>query len=160
MFIYSVRGTTVKLFGVIALALALLLIFTNLGGDAVLASVAGMEINYGGIDSNDKRVEFIEKMGVKVNPTAKIEESFPVPESFDRIIAGYNEIQKAQGLDLTEYHGKRVTHYAYEAVDYDYDGVVYVNLYIHKNRIVGCDVSSMDGAKFVKPLVGSEHKTK
>ena len=152
MFIYSVRGATVKLFGVIALALVLLFIFANVGGESVLASVGGVTVNYGGINTNADRVAFIEERGIKVNPEAKIEESFSVPDSFDRIISGYNEIQKSQGLDLADYKGKRVTHYAYEAVDYDYNGIVYVNIYIHKNRIIACDVSAMDSS-FVKPLV-------
>ena len=152
MFIYSVRGTTVKLLGVIALALVLLFIFANVGGESVLASVSGVTVNYGGINTNADRVAFIEERGIKVNPEAKIEESFAVPDSFDRIISGYNEIQKSQGLDLADYKGKRVTHYAYEAVDYDYNGIVYVNIYIHKNRIIACDVSAMDSS-FVKPLV-------
>ena len=152
MFIYSVRGTTVKLLGVIALALVLLFVFANVGGESVLASVSGVTVNYGGINTNADRVAFIEERGIKVNPEAKIEESFAVPDSFDRIISGYNEIQKSQGLDLADYKGKRVTHYAYEAVDYDYNGIVYVNIYIHKNRIIACDVSAMDSS-FVKPLV-------
>ena len=152
MFIYSVRGTTVKLLGVIALALVLLFVFANVGGESVLASVSGVTVNYGGINTNADRVAFIEERGIKVNPEAKIEESFAVPDSFDRIISGYNEIQKSQGLDLADYKGKRVTHYAYEAVDYDYNSVVYVNIYIHKNRIIACDVSAMDSS-FVKPLV-------
>ena len=152
MFIYSVRGTTVKLLGVIAMALVLLFVFASVGEESVLSSVGGSTVNYGGINTNADRVAFIEGRGIKVNPEAKIEESFAVPDSFDRIIAGYNEIQKSQGLDLSDYKGKRVTHYAYEATDYEYDGTVYVNIYIHKNRIIACDVSAMDSS-FVKPLV-------
>ena len=104
--------------------------------------------------SAEDRISFIEGFGIKVKSEPVTEESFNSPESFDRIISGYNEIQKSQGLDLTKYAGKRITHYAYEVENYDYDGKVYVNLLIHKNRIVGCDISSADGVGFVLPLTG------
>lgn len=155
MYIYSVRASTIKFFLVIGVTLVLLITLINLSGsDAVYASVGGIEVNYGGMKSNEDRVSFIEGFGVKVKDEPTTEESFAAPESFDRIIAGYNEIQKAQGLDLTKYVGKRITHYAYEVENYDYEGKVYVNLLIYKNRVIACDISSGDGKGFVSPLVG------
>ena len=155
MYIYSVRASTIKFFLVIGVTLVLLITLINLSGsNAVYASVGGIEVNYGGMKSNEDRVSFIEGFGVKVKDEPTTEESFAAPESFDRIIAGYNEIQKAQGLDLTKYVGKRITHYAYEVENYDYEGKVYVNLLIYKNRVIACDISSGDGKGFVSPLVG------
>ena len=154
MFIYSIRASTVRFFGCIFICLAVLVLLLTLGSaQTVYASAGGREINYGGIKTNEDRVAFIEKFGIKVKPTAVTEESFSMPEDFDRVIAGYNEIQKSQGLDLSKYKNKRVTHYAYEAVNYDAEGTVYVNLCVYKNRIVACDVSSADPKGFVRPLV-------
>ncbi len=155
MFIYSVRASTVKFFILIGVTLALLVTLIGLGTqDAVYASVGNITVNYGGMRTNEDRVNFIESFGVLVKDEPKIEESFSAPEALDRAVAGYNEIQKAQGLDLSKYKGKRVTHYSYEVENYDYDGPVYVNLLIYKNRIIGCDISSADGKGFVLPLVG------
>lgn len=153
MFIYSIRSGTVKLFSLILLALLMLIFILNVGEERVVATVGGVSVSYGNIKTNEQRVAFIKEQGVNVNETPEIEESFAVPDSFDRIIGGYNEIQKSQGLDMTKYKGKRVTHYAYKAIDYDYNGTVYVNLYLHKSRIIACDISSVDGKGFVKPLV-------
>ena len=75
-----------------------------------------------------------------------------MPESFDRILAGYNEIQKRQGLDISKYQRKRVTHYAYEVTNYDSDGKVFVNLIVYRNRIIACDISSSEKDSFVLPL--------
>ena len=77
-----------------------------------------------------------------------------MPESFDRIMLGYNEIQKAQGLDLSGYAKKRITRYTYEMDGYDgYEGTVYVNLLVYRSRVIGCDISSADPEGFVEPLI-------
>lgn len=155
MFVLSIRASTIRFFVLIGATLALLVTLVLLGSaDSVPTSVAGIEVSYGGMRNNEDRVEFIEKLGVLVKDEPVTEEKFSAPESFDRIIGGYNEIQKSQGLDLSKYVGKRITHYAYEVENYDYEGKVYVNLLVYKNRIVGCDISSADGKGFVSALVG------
>ncbi len=155
MFIYSIRAATIKFFLLIGATLALLLLIINIdGGVAIYAAADGTEVNYGGMRTNEDRVRFIEGLGVMVKDEPVTDEVFSAPDSFDRIIAGYNEVQKSQGLDLTKYRGKRITHYAYEVENFDYDGKVYANLYVYKGRIVGCDISSLDGGGFISPLVG------
>ena len=155
MFICSVRASTLKFFILIGATLALLIALLTIGDtDSVYASVGELKVDYGGMKNNEQRVAFIEGLGVKVKDEPVSEKSFSAPESFDRVVAGYNEIQKAQGLDLSKYAGKRVTHYAYLVENFDYDGEVYVNLIVYKNRIIGCDVSSLDRGGFVLPLVG------
>ena len=154
MFIYSIRASTLKLFGCIFLCLALLVVLLTLGSaQTVYASADGVEINYGGMKTNEDRVAFIEGFGIKVKSEPVREETFTMPDDFDRVILGYNQIQKTQGLDLTKYERKRVTHYAYEVTNYDSDGVVYVNLLVYRNRIVAADISSAADGGFVSSLV-------
>ena len=155
MFVYSVRASTIKFFALILGTLLLLITFVNIGdNNSVMASVGGVSVNFGGMRSNEDRVHFIESFGIKVKTEPAEEGVFLAPENLDRVSAEYNEIQKAQGLDLTKYTGKRITHYKYEVENYNSDGAVYVNLLIYKNRVIGCDISSTDGAGFVLPLVG------
>ena len=154
MFIYSFRASTLKFFGVIALTLAILVTAIAVGQSGALAVSADVKINFGGIETNEERVAFIKQFGVNVSGEAKESVSFTVPENFDSVIAGYNELQRSQGLDIAKYKNKKVTRYTYEAVGYgDYDGTVYVNLLIYKNSVVACDVSSSDPTGFVAPLV-------
>lgn len=153
MFIYSVRASTLRFLGCIALCLAVIVLLLTLGSaETVYASAGGREINYGGMKTNEDRVAFIEGFGIKVNGEPAREETFTMPDDFDRVILGYNQIQKTQGLDLTKYERKRVTHYAYEVTNYDYDGKVYVNLLVYRNRIIAADISSADGS-FVSGLM-------
>ena len=154
MFIYSVRGSTVKFF---VLIVASLLVLTGIlvfgGGNAVAASV-GADIKLGGMETNEDRLEFISQFGINVVGEAKESESFAVPENFDRILSEYNEIQKQQGLDLTKYKNKKVTRYTYTVNDYEgYEGDVNVNLIVYRNTVIGCDISSVDPTGFVKPLI-------
>jgi hypothetical protein len=72
-----------------------------------------------------------------------------MPPDFDRVIVGYNELQRRQGLDLSKYKGKRVTRYTYKLVG---DGEVYANLFVHRGKIVACDISDASPDGFVKPL--------
>ena len=154
MFIYSIRASTVRFFACIFICLAVLVLLLTLGNaETVYASAEGREINYGGMKTNENRIAFIESFGIKVDIEPVREETFTMPEDFDRVISGYNQIQKTQGLDLTKYARKRVTHYAYKVTNYDSDGTVYVNLLIHKNRIIAADIASLDGEGFVCGLI-------
>lgn len=153
MFIYSIRASTVRFFACIFVCLAVLVLLLTLGSaETVYASAGGREINYGGIKTNEDRIAFIEGFGLKVSGEPVREETFTMPDDFDRIISGYNQIQRTQGLDLTKYARKRVTHYAYQVMNYDYDGTVYVNLIVYRGRIIAADISSVDGGGFVCAL--------
>ena len=155
MFVYSVRASAVKLFGVIALTLAVLAIIV-FGGNTVFASAASVgKIDFSGIRAEEDRIAFLESLGIKVKAAAPVEKSsFVMPENFDRVLLGYNEIQKSQGLDLSKYAKKRVTRYTYEVEGYEgHEGTVYANLIIYRSRIIGCDISSADPNGFVEPLV-------
>ena len=78
---------------------------------------------------------------------------FTLPAEFDRALAGYNELQRAEGLDLSRYAKKTVTRYTYTVKNYpDYEGTVYINLIIHRDRVVACDICSADPAGFVEGL--------
>ena len=159
MFIYSVRAGTLKLFGFIALTLVLTLGVLFMGGDRAVSAANVDGINYSGVKTNEDRVAFIESFGIKVQDTPIEEEAFTMPEDFDRVILGYNELQKKQGLDLSKYSKKRVTRYTYKVENHTYDGEVHANLFIWRGRVVACDISSADPAGFVEPLTLAD-KTK
>jgi len=153
MFIYSVRARTVKFFGLIILALALIVGVLAFGGEgAILASAAGEGIDFSGIKTNEDRVAFIESFGIKVDPEAVEEDAFAMPENFDRVILGYNELQKRQGLDLSKYAKKRVTRYTYKVTNYMDEGEVLANLFVWRGKVIACDISSANPEGFVDPL--------
>ncbi len=153
MFVYSVRASTVKFFTVIGLVLVLLVVAVSVGNNnAVYASGVG-DINYSGMKTNEDRVAFIESFGLKVNSEPREEKSFTMPEDFDRVILGYNELQKKQGLDISKYAKKKVMRYTYEVTNYaDEEASVCVNLLIYRSKVIACDMSSGGEGGFVYPL--------
>ena len=153
MFVCSVRASTVKLFGFIALTLVLLIVTVSLGtGEAFMAVAGESVINYGVIKTNDDRISFINNFGISVDATPIEEETFTMPENFDRVVLGYNELQKKQNLDLTKYAKKKVTRYTYKVTNYNSDGDVYANLFVYRSKIIACDICSADSSGFVTPL--------
>ena len=155
MFVCSVRASTVKFFAFVFATVALMIGLVILGrSDSVLAMSDSTEIRFDGMKENQNRVAFIEACGVKVKEAPTEEKTFRLPEDFDRIVAGYNEIQKKQGLDLQRYANKKVTRFTYEVTNFkDTDRTVYVNMFVYRGRIIAVDMSSGGSEGFVYPLL-------
>lgn len=152
MFIYSVRSSSIKFFVFIALTLALLAGAVIIGGESYIFTSGSAEVNYSGMRDNEDRVAFIESFGIMVDDEPIEEAAFTMPDNFDRVILGYNELQKKQGLDLSKYAKKKVTRYTYRVTNYNDEAEVYANLFIYRSKIIACDVSSASPDGFVVPL--------
>ena len=157
MFVISLRVSTIKLFAVALLTVVVLILVPLAGIPATAAASAAGNVTFSGMRTNEDRLAFLKNAGVTVEETPVEEENFVMPENFDRVMIGYNELQKAQGLDLSKYKKRKVTRYTYRVKDYPapdgYEGAVYANLLIYRNKIIACDVSSADPEGFVRPLL-------
>ena len=156
MFVYSLKASTLKFFAVVCVALtALVMMITFIpsydGGDFKYITTGNeADINYSKIKTNEDRIAFLKQFGwnVKENPVEEVEVT--IPEKFDKVFVGYNEIQKRQGLDLSKYKGKNVTRYTYEITNYDGEsGQVYVNVIVYRNKVIGGDVCSASIGGFI-----------
>ena len=153
MFIYSVRASTIRVAGFVLLAVVLAVGLLLSGQSGVVSAMSSStEVNYSGVKTKEDRIEFIEQFGIKVDAESEEEEAFRMPENFDRVILGYNELQKKQGLDLSKYRNKKVTRYTYRITNYRSEGEVYATLFIHRGKVVSCDVASADPEGFVVAL--------
>lgn len=155
MFIYSVKASSVKFFAILGLATVLLIamIFAlpttaNSVTDAVVLNETS--ISYNKIKNESSREAFLEQFGWDVETPASEEVEIQIPSDFDKVMNAYNNIQKNQGLDLNKYKGKKVTRYTYKIVNYpDYEGTVYANLIVYKNKVIGGDICSSDIEGFI-----------
>ena len=156
MFIYSLRASTLKFFAVIGVALATLvalIAFVPAYGQENTAVGAEREIKYDGIKNNDDRVEFLAQFGWTVESEPIESAEVTIPETFDKIFLQYNEIQKRQGLDLSKYKKRNVMRYTYKITNYEgFDGTVYANILVYRNRVIGGDVCSADIKGFLHGL--------
>lgn len=156
MFVWSMRASTIKFFGIVAISVAALLTLIAFipTYEPVTVSVPGLAsesaVNYDKIKTNDDRISFLGQFGWQVKSTPLEEANITVPDEFDKVFFGYNELQKQQGLNLEKYKRKTMKRYTYEITNYsDWDGVVYANLLVYRGRVVGGDVCTADANGFI-----------
>ncbi len=158
MFIYSMRGSTLKFFGVTAIAmvaLITLLVFIPSAEPAMSDGVIGAveAVKFDKIKDSGDRIEFLRQFGWEVESEPVEIAEVTVPEEFDKVYQSYNELQKKQGFDLTKYAKKNVDRYTYRITNYDgYEGEVLVSILVHKNKVIGGDVCSADANGFIHGL--------
>lgn len=152
MFVYSMRASTLKFFGVVGVALTVLIVlitFVPTYGASASASET-VSYNYEKIKTDDDVERFLGQFGWQVGADPHEQEEVTIPETFDKIFSAYNQIQKQQGLDLSRYKRKKATRYTYLVENYpDYEGKVYANVLVYRGRVIGGDLCSADVEGFI-----------
>ena len=158
MFICSMRAGTIRFFAIICVALAALITLIALVPELQPVAAAGTEVpaentetvNYEKIRSNEDRITFLAQFGWQVEETPKESANVAILAEFDKVFAAYNELQRAQGLDLSKYASRTVERYTYRVTNYEgYDGEVLANLLICRGRVIGGDICSADQNGFL-----------
>ena len=161
MFIYSLKASTLKFIAVVVISIGLLITLISIipgGGETVYAASnsdnsdksdksdkSDAKINYKNIKTNDDRINFLKQFGWEVDPEPVETAEIIIPADFDAVYKKYNEVQKAQSLNLEKYKNKTVKRHTYEIVDYlGYNGTVYANILIYKEKVVGGDICSAE----------------
>ncbi len=160
MFVCSLKGKSLKLacFAVaafFAIAGAVFLLPDYDSESTAYVSADGNEtISFKGIKTEEDRLEFIHSFGIEVDPVPIEEYKTKVPKNFDAVYNEYNIIQKAQGLNLEKYKGKKITRYTYKMINYpnsnEVGAKVYLNIIQYKDRVIAGDISSSDMGGFVR----------
>lgn len=155
MFVRSVKMSTIKLVSIAALAIiatiALIIFIPSESSAETAATPVGetKEIRFDKIKTESDRTAFLSQFGYTVKDTPIECVEVKIPKEFDKVFAAYNELQKAEGLDLSRYRGKTVMRYTYEVTNYpSYDGDVLASLLVYKNKVIGGDVCSKDPSGF------------
>ena len=157
MFIYSFRASTLKFLGIISVTLAALVaiiafvpVYAEGVGSVNTSADGQVSYNYDKVKSASDAVNFLAQFGWTVDGGEPESEKVTIPAEFDKVFAAYNEIQKAQGLDLSKYRKKELTRYTFEVTNYEgYEGKVYANVLVYRNKVVGGDICSADVSGFV-----------
>ena len=119
---------------------------------AVAAVIIGIILLFGGSDAaptsvpavsgNDARVEFLKGFGWEVAASPVESSQVRIPEETTEVFDRYNSLQKSQGFDLKSYAGKTAMRYVYQVNNYPgATEPVYATLLVHKNEIIGGDVT-------------------
>ena len=117
-----------------------------LGG--IAAAIIGIIAIFGGgqaaptMSANDERVQFLKDIGWEVSASPVQSGQVKIPAEPAQVFSRYNELQKSQGYDLTQYAGKTVMRYVYKVNNYpDATEPVYATVLVYKNQIIGGDIT-------------------
>lgn len=101
------------------------------------------------------RVAYLAQYGWEVASPAQSCDTVVIPRTFSEVFENYNQLQKQQGFDLSEYCGLEVELYTYKVTNCDAGEDVVAQLYVRNNYVIAADVHStaLDGFMTgVKPL--------
>lgn len=148
----NMKKLLIALAAIAALIIALVS-FTTGGDETDPAAVATMS-------DNDSRVQFLQSYGWQVTTSPKEASQVKIPTEQSPVYSRYNDLQKSQGYDLTEYAGKTVMRYVYEVNNYPgAEQPVYATLLVYKNKIIGADITNTAAKGAVQGLKKPEETT-
>lgn len=158
MFFISLSSKHIK--RIFAFSIALLL--TVIGGVIYVSTDSTVPVSKVGshsmkAETPEERIAFFRQFGFEVNESPLEVKEVVIPEEFDEVYNEYNELQKSQGLDLTDYKGVRVKFWSYEITDYpgyeNTDGQIRGNLLTYNGIVIACDVSNIELGGFTEKLM-------
>ncbi len=160
MFIYSVKASTLKIAAVMVVCVIALVFLLNSipTYDPNASSLKYTDVssyNFTKIKTNEDRIDFLSQFGWTVDAMPIEEVNVTIPNEFDKVYVGYNDLQRQQGLDLSKYKNKDIKRYTYKVTNYpDYEGMVYANILVYRGRVIGGDICSADVNGFVTSFDG------
>lgn len=98
--------------------------------------------------TSDARIAFLSSFGWNCDPDSESEKDTVIPSVFDDVYQPYNDIQLAQGFDLSPYKGQTAKLYSYQILNYPNSGDnIYASLLVLDGVIIGGDIHStaLDG---------------
>ncbi len=150
MFVYTMKASGIKFFAVVAVSV--LLLATAIGilpAVSAASDAASVTTDFKNIETEEDMVEFLSQFGHEVEAKAVNVYEIDIPEEFNSVFEKYNEIQRAQGLNLKRYVNKDATAYVFKVTNYEYEGEVFATLFIRNGRVIAGDICSKDGEGFV-----------
>ncbi|MDD6728234.1 MAG: DUF4830 domain-containing protein [Eubacteriales bacterium] len=98
--------------------------------------------------TDEERRDYLASYGWETDKDFETKE-LTVPESWNDVYINYNEIQKNQGFDLSDYKGRKVTLYTYKITNYEgeSEGIV-ADMLVCDGILIGgdvCNTAASDG---------------
>ena len=124
------------IFAAVVVVIAALVLLITGGNDATPTASTN-------VSNNDARVAFLKGFGWEVTTSPVQSSQVRIPEKSNDVFTRYNELQKSQGYDLSQYAGKVVMRYVYQINNYPgATEPVYATLLIYKNQVIGGDITN------------------
>ena len=153
MFVVTTKVSKTKLAALVTLVIAALVLAAVLAA-AKTGTPEAADARNG--ETNEARVAYITQQGWQVNAEPIQTQTVKIPAEDTEVLRRYNELQKSQGFDLTQYAGRQATRYVYEVLNApDAEGPVYATIFVLDGRIVGGDVTDTAPAGKMRGIVNN-----
>ncbi len=137
MFVWTTKVSRTKLAAVIAAIVAVVVLAA-----VIIAAKQELPEEPAAGGTNEARVAFLTRFGWEVNAEPVQTQIVTIPTEDSEVFSRYNELQKSQGFDLTQFAGKRATRYVYEILNYPGSSApVYATVFVLDEKIIGGDVT-------------------
>ena len=101
-----------------------------------------------GVKSEADRLNYLYELGWECEAEPVEEQSIVIPRVFSSVFEEYNDLQKQQGFDLSEYKGLECEMYRYRVNNYPSgEGNVIAQIIVLNYQVIGGDIhsSALDG---------------
>ncbi|MDR0984068.1 MAG: DUF4830 domain-containing protein [Ruminococcus sp.] len=103
--------------------------------------------------NNENKVNYLNINGLNVDETPFIEEEVTVPEKWNKVYEDYNEVQRRQGYNLSDYKGKKVIRNVYEVKNYnDGEKNIYAEVLTYNDKIIASSIFEMTQDGFIRSV--------
>ncbi len=154
MFVMSVRSSKLKTLAITFAAIIAVVaigIAAGSGGTPPVADDDGVNVR---ASTAAERLAFFSQFGWEVSEDPVEIAEVMIPAEFDRAYEQYNDMQKDQGFDLSNYAGMRVKRWTYEVKNYPgYETEsekIQANLLVYDGLVIGGDICSLELNGFMK----------
>ena len=94
------------------------------------------------VATNEGRIAFLRGFGWEVAQSPVESSQVKIPKGTSEVFDRYNNLQKSQGYDLSQFAGKDVMRFVYKITNYpNATDPVYATLLIYKNQVIGGDIT-------------------
>lgn len=94
------------------------------------------------VETNEQRIAFLESFGWATENAPLEMQEVRIPTEKNEVFDRYNELQKSQGYDLTEYAGKNVKRYVYLITNHPEQEDFRATLLVYRGKVIGGDIAS------------------
>lgn len=160
MFVYSVKTKQLKvllLIGFVLFTAVSLFILSNESQETVSSNDIILSA-----ETHEERMKFISQFGWQVDEEPVQVKEVIIPTEADDVYTAYNDIQRSQGFDLTEFAGERAKCWTYTVKNYEgYENqeCIHINLLVYDGKVIGGDVCSVELDGFMHGFSGENGKT-
>ncbi len=161
MFVYSVNKRQIKFFGIILCLAAMAIVLAVLTKDSLsVANTSQLNLKAG---TQEERIAYFSQFGWSVDEEPIEVKEIIIPAEFDEVYENYNNIQKEQGFDLSQYCSQRVKKWTYKVSNYpNYENsdCIRATLLVKDGNVIGGDVCSVELDGFMHGFVYPENNTR